>query len=239
MPVGRIVLKIISESKKLSLLKTDGARLLYTWLIPHLNVNGCYSADPVVISGKVFTRLGKTIEEINQYLNNLEENNLIIRYSTDGDDFLIMPNFKEKQPSLNPSREGKINIPLPTPGQLQSRSRPTPTEYKDKLNISKVKSTADAPFILPTKEEIQESSEPKILEDIKNVCEALYKENIFPEVNSFKNKMLKKKKNERGILHVLTRCYLSKPEEPWGFCQKVLESEDMNYNASDYQKTAR
>lgn len=110
---------------------------------------------------------------------------------------------------------------------------------QDKTRQDKDKSTADAPFVLPTKEEIQESSEPKILEDIKNVCEALYKENIFPEVNSFKNKMLKKKKNERGILHVLTRCYLSKPEEPWGFCQKVLESEDMNYNASDYQKTAR
>jgi len=61
MPAGRIILKSISGSKKLSKLKSDGARLLYTWLIPHVDVNGCFSADPIVINGQVLTRLNVSI----------------------------------------------------------------------------------------------------------------------------------------------------------------------------------
>jgi len=138
MPVGRILLKAISDSNKLSKLSTDGARLLYTWLIPHLDVNGCFSADPVVIKGRVFTRLGKSIKEVESYLDDMEGIGLIKRFTANGDIFLIIPNFKEKQPSLRPDREGKTSIPLPTPDQLQSNSGPTPAEVKlNEVNINK------------------------------------------------------------------------------------------------------
>jgi hypothetical protein len=99
--------------------------------------------------------------------------------------------------------------------------------------------TADAPFELPTKEEIQESSDPKLEEDIGKVCQRLYEDKIFPEVNVFKNKMRKNKKNLRAILHVLSRCYLSKPDDPWAFCQKIIQLEDLNYNERDYRKAAQ
>ena len=136
MPIGRIVLKVISESKKVSQLKSDGARLLYTWLIPHVDVNGCFSGDADVIKGQVFTRLHKATKVVESYLQDIENNDLIIRYKVDGDTFLIIPDFKEKQPSLNPDREGKTRIPLPTPEQLKSKSGVAPTQYKDKLNIN-------------------------------------------------------------------------------------------------------
>jgi len=136
MPVGRIILKSISDSKKLSKVKTDGARLLYTWLITHLDVNGCYSGDAQVINGKIFTRLNKSNKTVENYLCDLEENNLIIRYEINGDLFLNVPDFKEKQPSLNPEREGKTNIPLPPPDLLQSKSRVTP--LKDKISKDKI-----------------------------------------------------------------------------------------------------
>ncbi len=139
MPVGRIILKSISESKKLSRVKTDGARLLYTWLLTHLDVNGCFSGDPVVINGQVFTRLNKSIETIETYLRDLEENRLIIVYTANGDDFLFVPDFVEKQPQLRPDREGKPRIPIPTPDQLLSNSRPTPAQVK----LSKVKLSKD------------------------------------------------------------------------------------------------
>ena len=77
MPAGRIILKSISESKKLSKVKTDGARLLYTWLIPHLDVNGCFSGDPVVINGQVLTRLNKSLDAVQGYLQDLAECKLI------------------------------------------------------------------------------------------------------------------------------------------------------------------
>lgn len=120
MPVGRIILKSISESKKLSILKTDGARLLYTWLIPHVNINGCFSADPVIINNRIFTRLNKNISEINQYLEDIERVGLIKRYHVNGDEFLVVPDFAEKQPSLRPEREGKTTIPYPPPELVRS-----------------------------------------------------------------------------------------------------------------------
>jgi hypothetical protein len=139
MPIGRILLKSISDSNKLPKLKTDGARLLYTWLIAHLDINGCFYGDAQVVKGKIFTRLNKSIKTIDDYLKDLEENKLILRYRIDGDTFLNVPDFKEKQPSLNPAKEGKPTIPLPTPELLQSYSRVTPAE----VNISKVNINKD------------------------------------------------------------------------------------------------
>jgi hypothetical protein len=114
MPAGRIILKSISESKKLSLLKTDGARLLYTWLILHVDVNGCFSGDPEVVNGKVFTRLKKSPRKIEEYLDDLAGVGLIVRYRVNGDVYLQAPTFEEKQPFLNRDREAKPVIPLPT-----------------------------------------------------------------------------------------------------------------------------
>lgn len=119
MQAGRIILKSISDSYKLSKLKTDSARLLYTWLLTHLGINGCFSGDPQVIKGKVFTRLNKTIKTIEKYLKDLESNKLIIRYKFNEDMFLNVPDFVEKQPSLNPNREAKSSIPLPSPELLR------------------------------------------------------------------------------------------------------------------------
>lgn len=113
MPVGRILLKSISDSRKLAKLKTDGARLLYSWLNSHLNIIGCFSGDAAVVNGKVFTRLKKTKKTIEAYLKDQEKVGLIYRYKVDNDLFLIVPNFVEKQPHLSPTREGSLSIPLP------------------------------------------------------------------------------------------------------------------------------
>lgn len=144
MPAGRILLKSISESKKLSLLKTDGARLLFTWMIPHLDVNGCFSGDPAVVNGKIFTRLEKTHQEVNDYLNDLAVVGLLVRYQSNGDTFLHVPSFRPKQPNLNPDREGRPFIPPPTPEQLKTNSGAV-TEFPNtsKVNISKVKSSKE------------------------------------------------------------------------------------------------
>lgn len=132
MPQGRIVLKSICQSKKLPKLKTDGARLLYTWLIPNADINGCFSGDPQVIKGQVFTRLNHSIKTIESYLQDLESNDLIMRYEVNGDLFLHILQFQEKQPYLNPKREAEPTIVPPTPEQLQSNSRQTHAKSKSK-----------------------------------------------------------------------------------------------------------
>lgn len=139
MPQGRILLRSISESKKLSKLKTDGARLLYTWLIPHLDINGCFSGDAQVLNGKIFTRLKKSIKTIESYLQNMEEVKLIVRYEVNGDVFLHSPDFVKKQPNLNPNKEGKPVIPTPTPELIKSYSKLT----QELLSTSKVKESKD------------------------------------------------------------------------------------------------
>ena len=149
MPIGRIILKSISDSRKVSELKTDGARLLYTWLLTHLDINGCYSGDPEVVRGKVFTRLRKSTKTIEDYLVDLEQNSLLVRYSVNGDIFLNVPDFVEKQPSLNPDRERATGIPLPTPDLLQTNSSLTPCKDKireDKIREDKISKEKDIPF---------------------------------------------------------------------------------------------
>ena len=113
MPQGRIILKSISNSKKLARLKTDGARLLFTWLIPHLDINGCFYGEAEILKGQVFTRLHKSTKTIEMYLGDLEKANLIIRYEINEEKYINVPNFQDKQPKLRPEREAKGYIPLP------------------------------------------------------------------------------------------------------------------------------
>ena len=146
MPEGRIILKAISQSKKLASLKTDAARLLYTWLIPHLDINGCFYGDAVTINALIFTRLNKKPEKIEEYLKDLEANGLIIRYKVNGDLFLTVPDFRQKQPRLNPDRDAKPTIPPYKPewknttqDQLLTNSGVTQDQLLTNSNTSKVK----------------------------------------------------------------------------------------------------
>ena len=139
MPQGRIVLKSICQSKKIAALKTDGARLLYTWLLVNVDINGCYSGDVDVIKGQILTRLKKTDKEVEGFLSDMESQGLIVIYEANGDVFLHIPDFARKQPSLNPDREAKSTIPLPTPDELRGNSCKNPLKVKEsKVKESKV-----------------------------------------------------------------------------------------------------
>lgn len=114
MAQGRMLLKSISGSRKLAKLKCDGARLLFTWLLSHLNKYGCFHADPTMVNALVFTRLGKSHTDIEDYLDDLENVGLIKRYKENGDEYLYVPDFIDKQPSnFRPEREADDQIPHP------------------------------------------------------------------------------------------------------------------------------
>lgn len=115
MPQGRIILKSICQSKKLAKLKTDAARLLYTWLLTNLDANGCFSGDVEDIKGMIFTKLSHTKDEIETYLQDIAECGLIMLYEDKEAEhrYIHVPDFVKKQPYLNPGREAKGKIPLP------------------------------------------------------------------------------------------------------------------------------
>ena len=183
-------------------------------------------------------------------LESLRKAGFLQKYDVDGKTYGVVPTFRDHQRISGKELTDGEKYPEPkgdlsgsnreaTGKQWGSNGDQQESQEKEKEKERELKEPADAPFIFPSKEEIQESSDPKIEECIQQVCARLYEEKIFPEVHAFKNKMLKGKKNGRGVLHVLTRCYLAKPEDPWAYCQKVIAVEDLNYNERDYRKTAQ
>jgi len=113
MAEGRMLKKKVSTSKKLMELKTDSARLLWTWLLPHLDVEGKFSADPDIVKGSVVPRLKHfTSAKVEEYLLDMAENGLIVIYEVNGDRYLKFNKFEENQ-TLRTDREAKSSIPDP------------------------------------------------------------------------------------------------------------------------------
>ncbi|GAG41925.1 unnamed protein product, partial [marine sediment metagenome] len=83
------------------------------------DINGCFSGDPYVLKGQIFTRLKKSVKDIESYLTNLDKVGLIVWYEHGGDMFLCIPDFASRQPSLNPKREAVPTIPMPAPDKLR------------------------------------------------------------------------------------------------------------------------
>ncbi len=147
MPEGRMLKRVISESKSLGNLSSDSARLLYTWLIPWLDVEGRHSADPDIIKGHVFPKVkAMTTARIEQLLGDLAAKNLIVIYGGNGEKYLQFTKFAVHQ-KLNKEREAKSNIPAPTAEdiansrELMSKSREL-TLSKDKLSKDKLRESA-------------------------------------------------------------------------------------------------
>jgi len=109
-----MIKKCISNSKSLGFLKSDSARLLYTWLIPHLDAEGRYSADPDLIKGHIFPKIkSMTISKIKKLINELAEARLIILYKANDELYLQLEKFHKYQ-KIDKNREAKSKIPAPT-----------------------------------------------------------------------------------------------------------------------------
>ena len=113
----------------------------------------------------------------------------------------------------------------------------TPLEQNRDRDIKEV--GAPAPPSLETKEDLTESSIPRIKQALSELTEKLYREKTFIDAPKFKNQMLKQGKNPRAILHALIRCDIKKPgsNEAWGYCLQIMKVEDGNYNERDSTKT--
>jgi len=135
MAQGRMLKKNISTSNKLALLKTDSSRMLYVWLLPHLDIEGFYSADPDIIRGYVLTKLTDwDSHKINSCLDDMAIVGLIRLHDIGDNKYIEYPDFKKYQ-TLREDREAKSEI---RPLLLENSGR-TPALSKDKVKISKDK----------------------------------------------------------------------------------------------------
>lgn len=138
MPEGRMLKKVVSTSRKLANLKSDSARLLYTWLLPHLDIEGRFSANPNIVKGYVVPRLKMSKRKIGEYLEDMAINDLILLYEINGDYFLQLKKFKDFQ-ILRKKRESKSFIPAPTKDSRITPGVPTENSSTSKVKKSKEK----------------------------------------------------------------------------------------------------
>ena len=137
-----MIKKRISESKKLGNLKSDSARLLYSWLIPWLDVEDRHSADPEIIKGHVFPKVkSMTTKKIERLILELNDVYLIILYSANGELYL---QFKKSLQKIHKDREAPSTIPDSKKGQIikPTHANSCATHANSsliKLNESKVK----------------------------------------------------------------------------------------------------
>ena len=169
---GRMISKAISLDEKVNSLSDDTARLLFTWLVPHLDCEGRIHGDAITVKSIVFPRRDISAAKVEKYLKELEKNELVFRYSVNGNQYLLMKNFEKHQTGLEKSREAQSQIPPFTPELLPTNSRLTLTQVK-------VKDKEE------TKEEVKDKEKTKqkersvqFLKSIEEVI-TLYQENVL------------------------------------------------------------
>ena len=146
---GRFITKDISLDQKVDELSDDTSRLLFTWLIPHLDCEGRMHGEPGIVRSQVFPRKRISDAKIEKYLQEMEKLKLIFRYSDGKERFIFKPNFEKHQVGLRKDKESPSVIP-PPPDNILTYQVPTndgvnpgkdKDEVKDKDNI-KVKTAA-------------------------------------------------------------------------------------------------
>ena len=137
---GRMLLKRISVSNKLNSVSLKSA-LLYSWLIPHLDYNGCYYGDATIIKGHVMPRRKDfAVFDIKKCLMELIKIGLVTPYENNGEIYIHVNGFVEKQPNLRKDREQETEIPPPnTPS-----STPSSTPEPDPLRVEKSRYRVEA-----------------------------------------------------------------------------------------------
>jgi hypothetical protein len=134
---GRFISKAISLDEKIDSLSSDTVRLLFTWLITHLDCEGRMYGDAQTVKSIVFPRRNMKASTIEKYLVELESAGLILRYfgntSLPQKRYLLMPNFEKHQPGLRKDKEAQSQIPPFTPDQGRSKDVNGLTQVKDKV----------------------------------------------------------------------------------------------------------
>jgi len=119
----------ISESKKFNDLPDDTCRLLATWLISHLDKNGVYHGDPMIVRSKVLTRRADvSAEQVAIYLEAMQEAGLIVLFEARGEIWQWWPGFAEEQVGLRADRE-TTKYPQP-PDAIQQPSGNLPATFR-------------------------------------------------------------------------------------------------------------
>lgn len=125
MAKGRMLSKSISQSKKFAALASDTHRLVYLLILPHVDVEGRFEADPQLLRGLCFTRLEYDDRTIAEALQDLHDTGLIQLYDVAGSRYLQLADF-HRHNKVRKDREGESAIPAPPEIEARAGARPAP-----------------------------------------------------------------------------------------------------------------
>ena len=128
--------KGISLDEKVNALSDDTARLLFTWLIPHLDVEGRMYGDARLFLSIVAPRRNISLKKVEKYLMEFENFGLILRYCINGNIYLCAPNFEKHQTGLRKEKEAPSQIPPISTDLLRTKSVITPSLVPPKRSLS-------------------------------------------------------------------------------------------------------
>lgn len=124
---GRMINKKISTSRRVDELPLEAA-LLYTWLITHVDRNGCFYGSAAMVKSQVVPRKDYSTDDVEKWLKlmekSLDENGtpLIMRYKAKGDTYLILPGFWGEQTAMRFEKEHDEH-PFPLNGNILTAIR--------------------------------------------------------------------------------------------------------------------
>ncbi|MCJ7457410.1 MAG: hypothetical protein MUP17_00240 [candidate division Zixibacteria bacterium] len=151
---GRMINKVISLDEKVNALSNDSVRLLFTWLIPHLDCEGRMYGDPQTVKSIVFPQRSMDVRTTQKYLDELAESGLIQRYANGGTTYICFPNFKKHQIGLNKSKELPSQIPAPETGNLRKDSGNNPAQVKVETKVKVKVEEKDTPLNPPVSQSL-------------------------------------------------------------------------------------
>ena len=138
MAKGRILTRRVGESAKVDRLWSEcgpEAALLWTWLIPWIDINGNLRGKAMWFLSNVVPaaadREAITLGQVREYLAKMEELGLLERYEVDGRAFYHVPGFHDEQIHLRRDRE-QPEVPDspsrngPAPQQIMQRRTAAP-----------------------------------------------------------------------------------------------------------------
>ena len=171
---GRMISRAISLDERVNALSDDTARLLFTWLIAHLDCEGRMHGDAQTVKSIVFPRRKISARKVENYLKELQKKELIVRYSVNGSDYLIMKTFEKHQVGLQKHKEAQSQIPPCPPELLQSKDGVALIQVKTKIKEEvETKGSSSRCF---TKEEIIDAYQNNITKDTDSISESMESE---------------------------------------------------------------
>lgn len=162
MPKGRIIAKKISYDERIKGLSLE-ATLLYTWCIPHLDIEGRMYAEASIVKGTIVPFIRELTEErIKECLKEMNDKGLILLYGKEMPYAEFNGFFKNQR--LDRTKEAASTIP--GPDQFGVKSRVTPEQLQSNSATSKVNTSISLSILSTSKE---------IIHDFNTVYDSNYK----------------------------------------------------------------